>query len=181
MTPGALKQHREQHFVRVWLASADKAGIIADPDCESAVFLERLPEFISNHFILTSLFLLVLFLIISHEVQHFSRKYKSIQPAELTRLVNRENALLVDVSTQGEFEAGHIAGSRHVAMTQFDPDNKDLAKVRELPVILVCKSGQNSAKACERLTKAGFGKVYWLDGGLSTWASADLPLMKGKA
>lgn len=144
------------------------------------MFLERLPEFISNHFILTSAFLLVLFLLISHEVQHFSRKYKAIQPAELTRLVNRENALLVDVSTASEFEAGHIAGAKHVAMAQFDPEHKDLAKVRELPVIVVCKSGQSSAQACERLTKAGFGKVYWLDGGLSAWASADLPLMKGK-
>lgn len=145
------------------------------------MFLERLPEFISNHFILASVFLLVVFLLISQEFQHFSRKYKSINPAELTRLVNRDNALLVDVSGQSEFEAGHIAGSKHVAMAQFDPDNKDLAKVRELPVVIVCKTGQVSAQACDRLTKAGFGKVHWLDGGLSAWANADLPLMKGKS
>lgn len=145
------------------------------------MFLQRLPEFISNHFILVSIFLLVLFLIISQEFQHFTRKYKTIQPAELTRLVNRENALLIDVSSQAEFESGHIAGSKHVAMAQFDPENKELAKVRELPVIVVCRSGQRAAEACDRLTKAGFGKVYWLDGGISGWASADLPLMKGKA
>lgn len=145
------------------------------------VFLQRLPEFISNHFILVSIFLLVLFLIISNEFQNLTRKYKTIQPAELTRLVNRENALLVDVSSQSEFESGHIAGSKHVAMAQFDPENKDLAKVRELPVIVVCRSGQRAADACTRLTKAGFAKVYWLDGGISSWAAADLPLMKGKA
>lgn len=145
------------------------------------MFLERLPEFIGNHFILVTLFLLVALMLISSEFSSLTRRYKAIAPAELTRLVNRENALLVDVSAITEFEAGHIAGSKHVAMAQFDPEHKDLAKVKELPVIVVCKSGQTSAGACAKLSAAGFSKVHWLDGGLASWTGADLPLAKGKA
>jgi rhodanese-related sulfurtransferase len=52
-----------------------------------------------------------------------------------------------------------------VALSQFDPEQKDLAKVRDLPVAVVCKTGQSSAECCKRLAKAGFKHVYWLDGG----------------
>jgi rhodanese-related sulfurtransferase len=145
------------------------------------VFFDRLPEFIGNHFMLVSLFLLVVLMLGSTEFARLTRRYKAIAPAELTRLVNRDNALLVDVSSSTEFEAGHIAGAKHVAMAQFDPENKDLAKVRDLPVIVVCRSGNTSASACAKLSGAGFTKVHWLDGGLASWTSADLPLAKGKA
>ena len=145
------------------------------------MFLDRLPEFIGNHFILVTLFLLVALMLISNEFGNLTRRYKSVAPAELTRLVNRESALLIDVSASAEFEAGHIAGAKHVAMAQFDPEHKDLAKVRDLPVIVVCKSGQTSAGACAKLAAAGFSKVFWLDGGLASWTGADLPLARGKS
>jgi rhodanese-related sulfurtransferase len=65
-------------------------------------------------------------------------------------------------------------------MSQFDPENKDLAKARELPVAIYCKSGQTSATAAKRLKKAGFSAVYTLDGGLRSWTEAQLPLAKGR-
>lgn len=145
------------------------------------MFFERLPEFIGNHFVLVTLFLLAAMMLVSTEFAALTRRYKAIAPAELTRLVNRDNALLIDVSAHSEFESGHIAGSRHVAMAQFDPDHKDLAKVKDLPVIVVCRTGQTSATACARLAAAGFSKVHWLDGGVASWKSADLPVAKGKA
>ena len=104
-----------------------------------------------------------------------------VDPAGLTALFNREDALLVDLSPSGDFEKGHIAGARNVQVSQFDPENKLLAKVRELPVVLACRSGTASSDAARRLAKAGFKKVYWLDGGVAAWQQANLPLVKGKA
>jgi rhodanese-related sulfurtransferase len=98
----------------------------------------------------------------------------------LTQLINRENALVVDVSPINDFEKGHIVGSKNVVLSQFDPENKQLAKARELPVALVCRTGMVSAQAAKRLVKAGFPKVYWLDGGIGAWQSADLPLARGR-
>jgi rhodanese-related sulfurtransferase len=98
----------------------------------------------------------------------------------LTDLINRESALLVDVSAITEFDKGHILGSKHVAMSQFDPENKLLAKAKELPVAVVCRTGQSSSEAAKRLHKAGFTRVYWLNDGLNAWVQADLPLTKGR-
>ena len=107
--------------------------------------------------------------------------FKAVNPAGLTALINRDDALLVDVSPSGDFEKGHIAGAKNVQVSQFDPENKLLAKVRELPVAVTCRTGMSSSAAAKRLVKAGFKKVYWLDGGVSAWQQANLPLVKGKA
>lgn len=109
------------------------------------------------------------------------RGYKALRPAELTGLINRENALVVDLSPTSDFEKGHIAGSRSVSPGQFDPENKLLASAKSLPVVMVCRNGQASADAAKRLKKAGFEQVYWLDGGVQAWQQADLPLVKGRA
>ena len=143
-------------------------------------FLQRLPEFLGNHLVLTlALFGVVIALVLT-EAQRFTRGYIALTPAGLTQLINRDNALMVDLSGQQEFEKGHIPGARHVPLSQFDPESKDLAKARELPVALVCRSGQASARAAQRLRKAGFGKVYWLEGGLAAWQQAQMPLVTGR-
>jgi len=145
------------------------------------VFLERLPEFIGNHPILTLAFVGIGVALIVNEISRLTRGYKAVSPAELTRLINREDALVVDVSPINDFEKGHIVGSRHVAMSQFDPESKLLAKVKEMPVAVVCRAGMQSDQAAKRLVKAGFKHVYALEGGVAAWQQADLPLAKGKA
>lgn len=114
------------------------------------------------------------------EIARLFRGYKALRPAELTSLMNRDNALVVDLSASGDFEKGHIAGSRNVAPSQFDPENKLLAAAKSLPVVVVCRNGQASAGAAKRLKKAGFEHVHWLDGGVAAWQQADLPLVKGR-
>ena len=105
---------------------------------------------------------------------------RRLGPAELTALVNRSDALVVDVRGAADFEKGHIAGSKNVQMTQFDPENKQLAPAKSLPVVMVCKVGQTATFAAKRLRKAGFANVNVLEGGIQAWQAADLPLVKGK-
>ena len=143
--------------------------------------LHRLPEFIGNHLLLAMMFVVILLALVGGEVSRLFRGYKEVTPAGLTLLINRENALLVDLSSSQDFERGHIAGARHVPLSQFDPENKDLAKVKELPVALYCKTGTTSAGAASRLVKAGFKQVYWLGGGLAAWQQASLPTARGRS
>jgi rhodanese-related sulfurtransferase len=143
--------------------------------------LHRLPEFLGNHFYLTLAFVGVLVALAVTEAQRFTRGYTALTPAGLTQLVNRENALLVDLSPPADFEKGHIPGAKNVAPGRFDPESKELAKVRELPVAVVCRNGQASAQAARRLRKAGFAQVYWLEGGLAAWNEAQMPLARGRA
>ena len=115
------------------------------------------------------------------EVARLFRGYKALRPAELTGLINRDNALVIDLSATNDFEKGHIAGSKSVQPSQFDPENKLLASAKSLPVVVVCRNGQASGDAAKRLKKAGFEQVYWLEGGVQGWQHADLPLVKGRA
>ena len=141
---------------------------------------QQLQEFIGNHVLLALGMVGVTIALIVNEMSRFTRGYHAVSPAQLTALINRENALVVDVSASGDFEKGHVVGSRNVAMNQFDPENKQLAKARELPVAMICRNGTTSADAAKRLVKAGFKNVHWLDGGISAWQQANLPLAKGK-
>jgi rhodanese-related sulfurtransferase len=143
--------------------------------------LQKMPAFLGNHAMLALLFVVLLVAIVVGEIMRLMRKYTELTPAGLTQLINRENALVIDLSSIADYEKAHIPGSKHVAMSQFDPEtNKDLSKAKELPVVAVCKDGRHSEKAAQRLVKAGFQKVYTLGGGVYAWQQAQLPVAKGK-
>lgn len=118
--------------------------------------------------------------IIGFELSRLFRGYRGLTPAQLTGLINRENALVVDLRPYADFQKGHIAGSKNVLMSQFDPESKQLAPAKALPVVVVCQSGLTAGGAAKRLKKAGFSNVGILDGGIDAWRGADLPLVKGK-
>ena len=141
---------------------------------------DALIAFAAQSPILSSIFVVLTVALVYTEVARLFVGYKTVSPAQLTDLINRESALLVDVSAIAEFEKGHILGAKHVAMSQFDPESKLLSKAKELPVAVVCRTGQTSSEAAKRLHKAGFTRVYWLNDGLNAWIQADLPLTKGR-
>ena len=143
--------------------------------------LHKLPEFIGNHLALAALFLLLLLGLVGTQLMMLLRKYKELTPAGLTLLINREGPLLIDLSAYADYEKAHVPGSRHVAMSQFDPEHKDIAKAKDVPVVLIDKDGRGASdKAAQRLVKAGFSKVYTLNGGVMSWQQAQLPVAKGK-
>ena len=143
-------------------------------------FLHKLPTFVSNHLALSALFVILLVGLVATQLMTLLRKFKELTPAGLTLMMNRETPLLVDISPRDSFEKGHIPGAKHVLMSQFDPENKDLAKAKDLPVVVICRSGQTAQGAAQRLVKAGFQKVYYLGGGMGAWNQAQLPVVKGK-
>ncbi len=143
--------------------------------------MDRLPEFVSQHLFLVLAFVGITAALIVTTLGRFTRGYREVTPAELTRLINRENALVIDLSPLADFEKAHIPGSRHVLPSQFDPENKDLAKVKDRPVVVVCRNGMSAGAAAKRLVKAGFAHAYVLGGGVGQWQAAELPLARGKA
>lgn len=143
--------------------------------------LTELTEFAGRHPILSMALVALTVALVYTEAARLMRGFRSVRPAQLTALINRDSALVVDLSAANDFEKGHIAGSRNIAPSQFDPENKMLAKARDLPVVVTCRNGHASLGAAKRLKKAGFTQVYWLDGGVAAWQQADLPLVRGKA
>ncbi|ALQ95069.1 rhodanese-like domain-containing protein [Xylella fastidiosa] len=142
---------------------------------------EELQAFAGRNPILSLAFVGLAIAIVVTETALLFRRYTALKPADLTRLINSENALVVDLSPSSDFEKGHIAGSRSVVESKFDPEsNKLLLSAKQSPLVVVCRNGHISAAAAKRLKNAGFEKVYWLDGGIATWKMAEMPLIKGR-
>ncbi len=144
------------------------------------VTVAEIVAFAGRHPLLSLALIAITLALIGVEVVSRLSGIRRIGPSLLVGLMNRENALVVDLRTPVEFEKGHIAGAKNVQLTQFDPENKQLAPAKALPVVLVCQSGQTAHGAASRLRKAGFTHVSVLDGGIQAWRGADLPLVKGR-
>lgn len=99
-----------------------------------------------------------------------------LTPAQATLLMNREDALVLDVRETGEWSSGHITGARHITLGQLEKRISELEKFKDRPIIVCCASGNRSSSACGQLKKGGFEKVFSLDGGISAWLGANLPL-----
>lgn len=103
-----------------------------------------------------------------------------ISPQDAVQLMNRQNAVVLDVRDADERDAGFIAQSRHIPLKELEARVGELAKAKDKPVVVVCASGARSATAAAVLKgKHGFSAVASLNGGLEAWKKAGLPLKKG--
>jgi len=100
-----------------------------------------------------------------------------VSPAEAVHLINREKAVLIDVSEPAEYAAGHVKGARSVPLAQIDASN-ELPKNKALPLVVVCPTGTRAARAVATLKKLGFENAQALAGGLAAWREANLPVEK---
>ena len=100
-----------------------------------------------------------------------------VSPNDAVQLINREKAVVVDVSEDHEFAAGHITGARNIPVNQLEQRLPEVVKNKALPLILVCARG-----ACPALPgpgeNPGYEKAVVLGGGLQAWKEANLPVEK---
>lgn len=97
---------------------------------------------------------------------------------EAVQLINRRDAVVLDLRDTGEYAAGHISNARHVPQAQLGDRIKELEKYKARPVIVSCASGTRSAAAAAQLRKQGFSEAVALRGGVAAWQQAGLPLEK---
>ncbi|MBZ0291274.1 MAG: rhodanese-like domain-containing protein [Anaerolineae bacterium] len=81
---------------------------------------------------------------------------------------------LLDVRTTQEFKSGHIPGAVNIPLDQL---SAKIAKVPDdVPVIVVCQSGNRSRTGSDILVRGGRQEVYNLNGGTMRWAMSGLPV-----
>ena len=137
--------------------------------------MEHLFEFIGNHYFLVGVFV---FLILVFFINEGKQGGVSISTSNLVTLVNREDAVVVDIRDGKEFGAGHIAGAVSIPHTAVDSRIGELEGYKEKPVVLVCKAGQHSGPIGKKLKARGFGDVRRLSGGMAEWSASNLPVVK---
>ena len=104
-----------------------------------------------------------------------------VSTADAVQLINRERAVLIDVSEPDEFAAGHAAGSRSVPLANLQAaanPPSELPKNKALPLVVVCSNGNRSTRAVAALKSLGFENAKALAGGLAAWREANLPVEK---
>jgi len=98
----------------------------------------------------------------------------------VTNLINSDGALVLDIRAEKEYQSGHITGSTNIPYNKLNERMSEIEQYKDKPVVLVCAMGQHAGMAGRILHAKGFKSVRRLSGGISTWKSDGLPLVKAK-
>jgi rhodanese-related sulfurtransferase len=98
--------------------------------------------------------------------------------AEATLLINRQDAIVLDVRDANAFANGHILNAKNIPMGQLEGRAGELEKWKAKPVIVHCDNGQRAGPAVALLKQRGFTNVFNLQGGFAAWKQAGLPVTK---
>jgi rhodanese-related sulfurtransferase len=101
-----------------------------------------------------------------------------VSTLQATQLMNREDAVVVDLRLAADFAQGHILGARNIPLAELGKRAGELDKYKAKPVIVHCGNGNRAGDGVALLRKGGFGNVVNLTGGYAAWQQAGLPVEK---
>ena len=139
--------------------------------------MQQVIEFVGNHLFLVVAFLVVAAMLAQNLYADVGSS-DNIVPLKATELINREDAVVVDVRPMADFNKGHIIGARNIPMSGLMKQLGQLERYKEKPLIISCRSGAQSGVACKQLRKEGFARVYNLRGGIMAWTNDGMPISK---
>lgn len=143
--------------------------------------MQEIMQFVSRHPILSIAWVGLLAAVLFTTFKGLTSKIKVITRGEATRLINKEEAVVVDLRQRDDFRKGHIAGSLNLLPAEIKANNLgELEKHKDKPIIVVDGSGMQAQEPANNLNKAGFGRVFVLKEGVAGWSGENLPLVRGK-
>ena len=140
--------------------------------------MEEYIDFASRHYFLFGALVAIVILIIVHETKQFTLGFKEISPADAVLLINKENALVLDVREANERGQGSIIDAKHIAMSALNDKVDSLSSDKEKPILVFCKMGNRTSQACKLLVKNSYKNVFGLKGGITAWINDQLPVTK---
>lgn len=136
-------------------------------------------DFFSNQPMLSIAWLAIAAMLVASLVKSKISGVKSIAAQDAIMMINKQNAIIVDVRPADEYKKGHIVNAKNIPVSQIDKGAfSEIEKHKESPIIVVCASGDRSSSAASKLVKAGFTQVNNLLSGMNGWASEKLPTTK---
>jgi rhodanese-related sulfurtransferase len=130
------------------------------------------------HPLLVGLAVLAALAVAAYEWREARHSAGSVSPQEAVMLINR-GALVVDIRSNEDFEAGHISGARRVPSDQIVTGATAIERFKEKTIVTYCESGVTAAAAARQLIRHGFKHPVNLRGGIQAWRAEQLPLVKG--
>src|SRR5471030_1465739 len=143
--------------------------------------MQEITQFVSAHPMLCLAWAALLIAVIVTTFKSRFSKVNEISRGEAIRLINKEDAVIVDLRNRDDYRKGHIANALNLTSSEIKNGSLgELEKAKAKPVIVVCANGATSREPAEKLNKAGFDRVYVLKEGISGWSGENLPLVRGK-
>lgn len=140
--------------------------------------LAQISEFAVNHPYLVIAFVVLLALTFFNEMKIATQRFASLTPSAAVQLMNNEDVVLLDVREPSETVGGKIAKAIQIPVGAVAKRIGELEKHKTKTMLVYCKTGARSGLACKELSKQGFDKVYSLNGGITAWQEAHLPISK---
>jgi rhodanese-related sulfurtransferase len=103
---------------------------------------------------------------------------KHVSAAEAVQLINRRDAVVLDVREASDFAAGHVPNARNIPFAQLTERLREIEKLKSKPIIVYGPAASHVTRVCAALKKAGITDVVALRGGLNGWVEATLPVEK---
>ncbi len=103
---------------------------------------------------------------------------QSVSTAQLTQMVNQDQGVVIDVREKADYSKGHIVNAINIPFAKMKERAGELEKYREKTIIVVDAMGQHSGSVGKTLKTEGFANVVRLQGGMNTWTSDSLPVVK---
>jgi rhodanese-related sulfurtransferase len=145
------------------------------PSSLAGIRMELFLQFVVAKWYLFGAMAVLVSLLFAHE----SRKGgASVSPAQLTGMVNREDAVVLDLRDAADYRQGHIVGSINMPFGKLSERVAELERYRDRPIVVVCKMGHHSGAVAKTLKEKGFARVFRLGGGMMEWQGAQLPTVR---
>lgn len=103
-----------------------------------------------------------------------SAENNAISPTEAANLQKSQQAVIIDVRDDKEWQQQHIPGAIHIPLAELNNRLGELGAYKNAKLVMQCRSGGRSAKATELLKAAGFANVSNMEGGILAWNKAGL-------
>ncbi len=143
--------------------------------------MQEIMQFIIRHPILSLTWTALLIAVIILIFNGLFTKTKNITSSQAIQLINKEEAITIDLRSSEHFRKGHIIDSINLTPSEIKSNNiQKLKKHKQKPIIVVSANGIEASKPAKQLLQYGFNRVFILKEGINGWSSKNLPLASSK-
>lgn len=138
--------------------------------------MNQLLEFVVHHpFLWGALAIIVIAFVVNEAWRAFSGN-GPISTAEAIRLMNSDDAQVVDTRSSSEYKKNHILNAKHIPAASIADRAKEITRDTHKPIIVYCGAGSAASAAAAKLRAKGYTRVYALKGGINGWQADGLPV-----
>ncbi|MBX4180961.1 rhodanese-like domain-containing protein [Sodalis sp. CWE] len=143
--------------------------------------MKEILQFIKNHPVLFITWAFLFFSVAFIAIRNYLSKVINITCSEAIYLINKEDAVVIDLRNSEDFCKKHIVNSLNLSSKEIKIENLGkLIRTKRKPIIVVCTNGTISCGVAKKLVNFGFERVFLLKEGIFGWNKENLPLVRSK-